>query len=273
MDCLERKVALVTGAGREGGIGHGIALRLAEEGADVIVNDLDLRPTNRGWSGLEALVQEIERMGRQSLAVTADVSSAAQVENMVNLGIKKFGHIDILVNNAAAPVGSDRVPVVDLEEEAWDLVQRVNVKGTFICSKAVARVMIDRGNGGKIINISSTAGKIGVARYAAYCASKFAIIGFTQAIAQELGLYGITVNAICPAGIITDRLYELADTHAPENVDKDVFRQKWLAEVKNPLGRRGCVSDVANLAAYLASSQSDWITGVSISVAGGSVMN
>jgi NAD(P)-dependent dehydrogenase (short-subunit alcohol dehydrogenase family) len=273
---LTGKVALVTGAGGETGIGRGIALRLAEEGADVIVNDLIMQPAiANGWGGITDVVQEIEAMGRQGLAVASDVSDAAQVENMVNEGLERFGHIDILVNNAAAPAGRDRVPVVELEEEAWDLVQRVNVKGTFLCSRAVARVLIERGAGGKIINISSTAGKRGVAQYAAYCASKFAVIGFTQALAQELGPHGITVNAICPGGTLTSRFRELGETHAPENVDKGAFSQEWLAQVAAgiPLGRLGQVSDIANMAAFLASSQSDWITGASISVAGGHVMD
>ena len=180
---LNGKVALVTGAGGERGLGRAIAVRLAEEGADVIVNDLSAQtPGTTGWGGLPAVVQEIETLGRRGLDIFADVSNSSQVDEMVRQALREFGRIDILVNNAAAPAGRDRVPVVELEEDAWEQVQRVNVKGTFLCCRAVARTMTDRGKGGKIINISSTAGQTGYARYAAYCASKLAIRGFTQAL-------------------------------------------------------------------------------------------
>ena len=117
----------------------------------------------------------------------------------------QFGKIDILVNNAGSRPGKDRVPVLELEEEAFDEVQRVNVRGTYLVSRAVATHMVNRGGGGKIINISSGAGKRGIARYAAYCASKFAVIGFTQAMAQEVAVNKINVNAICPGLVDTDR--------------------------------------------------------------------
>ena len=139
---LSGKVALVTGAGGEHGIGRAIAIRLAREGAHVIVNDIAKSPSDvTGWGGLPEVVREIEALGRQSIGIVADVSDANQSHNMVRQAIERFGHIDILVNNAGAPAGRDRVPVVDLEEDAWDLVQNVNVKGTFLCCKAVARTM------------------------------------------------------------------------------------------------------------------------------------
>ena len=184
---LNGKVALVTGAGGEHGIGRAICQRLAREGCDLVVNDLRAQPySESGWGGLPALVAEVEAAGRQALAVEADVSDAAQVEGMVQDALARFGRIDLLVNNAGSRPGPDRVPVVELSEAAWDQVQTVNVKGTFLCSRAVARHLIDRGDGGKIINMSSTAGRQGYPRYAAYCTSKFAIIGFTQSLAWEL---------------------------------------------------------------------------------------
>ena len=152
---LNGKVALVTGAGGERGLGRAIAVRLAQEGADVAVNDLVAQPPgSTGWGGIAEVVREIEALGRRSLGVAADVSDASQVERMVRQTLDEFGRIDILVNNAAAPAGRDRALVVDLEEDAWDLVQRVNVKGTFLCSRAVARAMMERGQGGKMINLS-----------------------------------------------------------------------------------------------------------------------
>ena len=269
------KVALVTGAGGERGLGRAIAVRLAREGADVVVNDLVARPPRAiAWSGLSAVVQEIEALGRRALGVVADVAHAGQVDDMVRQALQGFGRIDILVNNAGAPAGPDRVPVVELQEEVWDLVQRVNVKGTFLCSRAVARAMIDRGQGGKIINMSSISGKRGRARYAAYAASKFAVRGFTQALALELAPHRINVNAICPSLVETERVDGIASGLAPTGTSPQAAHEQLLermiAEV--PLGRLGHVSDVASLAAFLASSESDFITGLSILVAGGAYM-
>jgi NAD(P)-dependent dehydrogenase (short-subunit alcohol dehydrogenase family) len=273
---LYGQVALVTGAGGEHGIGRAIAVRLACEGADLIVNDVAVRPVrSTGWGGLPDVVREIEALGRRALAIVADVSDAGQVDDMVRQGLEQFGRIDILVNNAGAPAGRDRVPVVDLDPDVWDLIQRVNVKGTYLCCKAVARAMIDRGQGGKMINISSTAGKRGVARFAAYCASKFAVRGFTQALALELAPYGINVNAICPGLTETERVDDLAAALRPEGVSAEAYREQMVekAILANPLGRLGRVSDVAQVAAYLASSESDYLTALSITVAGGSVMD
>jgi len=272
---LSGKVALVTGAGGKRGIGRAIATRLAKEGADVIVNDIVANPANMaGWDGLPEVVREIEVLGRQSMSIIADVSDANQVHNMIRQVLERFGHIDILVNNAAAPAGRDRVPVVDLEEDAWDLVQNVNVKGTFLCCKTVARAMIDRGEGGKIINISSTSGKRGVARYAAYCASKFAVIGFTQSLALELAPHRINVNAICPGLVETERVGQMAAVLKTEGMSTEEYQEKMIerATLTTPLGRVGQASDVAKVAASLASSESDYLTGLSISVSGGSLM-
>ena len=273
---LENKVALVTGAGGKGGIGYAIALRLARAGADVIVNDLFDSPENASEAeGLSSVAHDIQKIGRQALAVAADISDAVQVENIISEGLKRFGHIDILVNNTGAPAGPDRVPLIELKEESWDLVQQVNVKGTFLCTQAVARFMIENKIKGKIVNISSIAGKIGFANTAAYCTSKAAILGFTRALACEFGPYGITVNAICPGFISGTRLQNLIEAQAPADIDKKVFADKSLQAIvaENPLGRLGHASDVANMAAFLLSSQADWITGISMSVSGGMVMD
>ncbi len=194
---------------------------------------------------------------------------------MVRQALKRFGQIDILVNNAGAPAGRDRVPVVDLDEEAWDLVQRVNVKGTFLCCKAVVRSMIDRNQGGKIINMFSVSGKKGLARFAAYCASKFAVRGFTQSLALELAPYRINVNAVCPALIETERVDDMAAALAPEGLSAEEYRQQMMegATSGTPLGRIGQASDVAKIVAFLASSESDFLTGLSVNVAGGSHMD
>ena len=275
---LNGKVALVTGAGGEHGVGRAIATRLAQEGADVILNDIVENPyagRRVGWGGIPEVVREIEALGRQAMGILADVSDAAQVDSMVRQGLERFGRIDILVNNAGSRPGPDRVPVVDLDEDAWDTVQRVNVKGTFLCCKAVAREMIDRGQGGKIIIISSTAGKRGVARYAAYCASKFALIGFTQSLALELAPHRINVNAVCPGSVDTERLDYMAAALAPEGESAEEYRAQMVQQrtLRTPLGRVALGSDIARTVAFLASSECDYLTGLSISVAGGSQMD
>lgn len=275
---LEGKVALVTGAGGERGIGRAIATRLAREGANVVVNDIVSNPhaaSESQWQGVPDVISEIEDLGRQAKGIVADISDAAQVDDMVRQAIDRFGRVDILINNAGSPPGRDRVPVVELEEDAWDLVQRVNVKGTFLCSRAVAREMIKRGDGGKIIIISSGAGKRGMARYAAYCASKFALIGFTQSLALELAPHRINVNAICPGLVDTERIAGIAAALAPEGQTAEEYRARMIEERSReiPLGRAALGTDVAVVAAFLASAESDLLTGLSIPVAGGSLMD
>ena len=266
---LNGKVAFVTGAAGAGGIGRAIALRLAKEGVQVAVNDL--RPAQAGRPGLPAVVAEIEALGSRGLAVYGDVADSAQVERMFTEAVQYFGRLDILVNNAGAPAGADRVPVVDLPEDAFDLVQRVNVRGTFLCSRAAARQMIEQAEGGRIINIASTAGKQGVARYAAYCASKFAIRGFTQSLALELAAHKITVNAICPGLIASERIDDIAAALRPADVSTADYRQQIIEAERQiiPLGRLAETQDIAHLAAFLSSEQASFITGKSISVDGG----
>lgn len=278
MHTLSGKVALVTGAGGEHGIGRAIAARFAREGADVVVNDHVECPyadRGSGWNGLADVVREIEGLGRRGGMVVADITDRGQVERMVRQVIERFGGLDILVNNAGSRPGRDRVPVVELDEEVWDHVQRVNAKGTFLCSQAAARAMIEAKRGGKIINMSSTSGKVGSARFAAYCASKFAVIGFTQALAQELAPHRITVNAICPALVDTERVDCIADALAPPSVSASEFRAQHVRQssAATPLGRIAHPSDVANVAAFLASSESDFLTGLAIAVSGGTVMS
>ena len=279
---LDGKVAIVTGAGGKNGIGRAIATRLASEGADVVVTDVTasldaIRPEDReaGWEGLPSVTSEIEALGRQSLGIFSDVSDSGQVQSMVDQTLERFGHIDILVNNAGSRPGRDRVPVVELEEDAFDEVMRVNVRGTYLVSRAVARHMVGRGGPGKIISISSGAGKRGIARYAAYCASKFAIVGFTQALAQELAAQRINVNAICPGLVDTERVDFIAAALVAEGQSSEEHRAMMIRErnTRVPLGRVAVGDDIARMAAFLASEESDYITGLSISVSGGAEMN
>ena len=275
---LDGKVALVTGAGGKNGIGRAIATRLAKEGADVVVNDITEHPyaaDQEDWQGLPDLVREIEAMGQRSISMVADVADAEQVREMVDQTVAHFGKIDILVNNAGTIAGKDRVPVVDLAEEDWDRVQRVNVKGVFLCSQAVARHLIAQGTGGKIINMSSVTGKRGSARFAAYSASKFAVIAFTQCLAQELAPYQVNVNAICPGLVDTERFGHLASVLMPENLSADEQLSEYVrrSEAAVPLGRLAEGADVAKMAAFLASDEAAYLTGISITVSGGTVMD
>ena len=275
---LDGKVALVTGAGGRNGIGRAIALRLAEEGADVAVNDIVERPyaaDDTEWGGLPDVVCEIVAMNRRAISVVADVSETQQVEGMVEKTVSHFGRIDILVNNAGTKAGKDRVPVVDLAEEDWDRVQRVNVKGVFLCCREVARHLIAQGSGGKIINLSSLRGKQGAASYAAYSASKFAVIGLTQSLAHELAPHQINVNALCPSLVDTERVAHLASAFMPQDLSTDEQRAEYVrqSEQSVPLGRLAAGADVAKMAAFLASEEAAYLTGVSIPVAGGALMD
>ena len=274
---LNGKVALVTGAGGKNGIGRAIATRLAKEGADVAINDITEHPyaaDQTEWQGLPDVVREIEAIGRRAISTVADVSDAKQVGEMVDKTVAHFGKIDILVNNAGTIAGKDRVPVVDLAEEDWDRVQRVNVKGVFLCSQAVARHLIAQGTGGKIINMSSVTGKQGSARYAAYSASKFAVIGLTQSLAHELAPYQVNVNAICPSLVDTERVGHLASALMPEDLSADEQRSEFARRnvAAVPLGRLAEGTDVAKMAAFLASDEAAYLTGLSVTVSGGSMM-
>ena len=280
---LHGKVAIVTGAGGEHGTGRAIANRLAHDGADVVVTDIVADPYRHDpgrWEGVSTVVREIEEKGRKSMCVLTDVTDANQIDDMVRKALEQFGCIDILVNNAAARPGADRVPVVELEEAAWDEVQNVNLKGTFLCCRAVSRHMIDRGKGGKIINVVSILGRHGRARFAAYCASKFGVRGFTQSLAQELAPHHINVNAICPGITDTERVGYQREAMSSEGISAKTWRtsKHYQAYIQKrarniPLGREAQPSDIARLVAFLASSRSDYLTGLSININGGSEMD
>jgi NAD(P)-dependent dehydrogenase (short-subunit alcohol dehydrogenase family) len=277
---LGGKVAMVTGSGGEYGLGRAIARRLATDGADLVLTDIAPGGTRvvaskpaGAWGGLEAVAVEVRAAGRQAMTALLDIRSARQIDGVIGQALQRFGRIDILVNNAAAPPGADRVPVVELSEEAWDAVLDVNLKGSFLCAKAVAAVMLRQKIRGHIINISSDKGKIGAANLAAYCASKFALIGFTQALAMELAPAGITVNAVCPGGVDTERLDYLGRREdGSYDPSLRVERLRQLA-AKTPLGRFTTANDVAELVAFLASDGAEQITGQAINVSGGTIMH
>jgi NAD(P)-dependent dehydrogenase (short-subunit alcohol dehydrogenase family) len=275
---LSGKVAMVTGCGGEHGIGRGVARRLAADGADLVLTDIAQRGTRivsskpeTDWGGLEAGADEVRAVGQRAITALLDIRSAAQIEHVIAKTLEVFGRLDILVNNAAAPPGADRVPVVQLSEEAWDTVLDTNLKGSFLCAKAAATLMLRQKIRGRIINIASDRAKIGTANLAAYCSSKFGLVGFTQSLAMELASAGITVNAICPGGVDSERLDYLGrQEDGSYNEAKRLERIRQLSAAV-PLGRLTKPEDVAVLAAFLASDAAEYITGQAINVAGGSI--
>ena len=242
---LSGKSAIVTGSAS--GIGREIALTLAADGASVTVAD-------RNLEGAEAVVRQIIESGSAARAAQVDVTNSGQVDAAVEGAAAAYGSVDILVNVAGFGFNS---PIVDMREEDWDLVLGVNLKGQFLCAKAAARRMIEQGNGGRIVNIASTAANN--ARYAggAYCAAKAGVVQLTKVLALELGEYGITVNAVGPGF-----------TETPATVESsDEYRTNFLAQV--PAGRSGRTSDIANAVLFLASPSAEYVNGQAIYVDGG----
>ena len=267
---FDGKVVMVTGCARARGMGRAISVAFARAGADLVATDVapggtrneneeGLEEIRLGWKGLQSLAGEIEAIGRRVLTVVGDVSRAADAERFVAEALARFGRIDVLVNNAAAPHGADRRLLWEVPEEAWDLVIDVNLKGAFLVSRAVIPHMLSRREG-RIINMASVSGKRGTSRRGAYTASKFGVIGLTQALAQELASRGICVNCIAPGFIQTGM------TDALSGGQKETILRKI------PLGRFGLCEDVANVALFLASALSDYLTGQVITVDGGMVM-
>lgn len=256
---LEGKVAMVTGAGQ--GIGRGIALSLAQEGAHVVVNDIV-------WDTAQATAEEVKRLGRRSLAVQADVSQSTQVSELVDRASEEFDAVHILINNAGIAVPAF---ITELSEETWDRTLRINLKSMFLCSKAVAPLMMEQGYG-KIVNLSSKSGKKGGLWLTAYCASKFGVIGFTQSLALDLAPYGINVNAICPGTVYTP-LWDnvLKDAYARKlNIDPEEVRDYYSSKI--PLGREVTMQEIGNVVVFLCSDESSYMTGQAINITGGQEM-
>ena len=257
---LKDSVAIVTGGAR--GIGRGVAQELARAGANVVIADLPA--TQEEMERTSALV---ESEGVQTLLVHCDVRDWSQVSAMAQATLERFDRIDVLVNNA----GVIRVaPVAAMSEEDWDLVLDVNLKGTFLCSKAVTPHMMER-RSGRIINMSSRAGKRGSAAVAHYCASKFGVIGFTQSLAHELGPFNVTVNAICPGEVDTAMWREvlLPALAGVRGLKPEEAWERFISE-GTPLGRPQPVEDIGQAVVFLC--RADNITGVALNVTGGSEM-
>jgi NAD(P)-dependent dehydrogenase (short-subunit alcohol dehydrogenase family) len=276
---LEGKVALVTGAGGMRGVGRATVMKLAGMGADIALTDVhreteDLPPAEvrTSWRGIDAVSEEVEATGRRAFPAYCDLGDSAQIERMVEQVIAHYGRIDILVNNARAIIGRDKVSVTELEQEVWEHFLRINTTAPYLLTKEVGRRMIQAGNGGRIINIASNASKQASATGAAYSASKFAVLGLTQASALDLAPYGITVNAVCPGPINTDRMsYWERDQAAERGISQEEFRGQIVqaGAQASPLGRIAEPQDVANVVAFLAGDEASFVTGQAYNVNGG----
>jgi NAD(P)-dependent dehydrogenase (short-subunit alcohol dehydrogenase family) len=279
MSGLQGKVALITGAGGMKGVGRATALKLAQHGADLALTDVqrgpeDLPPAEVrvGWRGIDSVADEVRALGRRCYINPSDLGNRDQVQGLVQQVLGHYGRIDILVNNARAIIGRDKVPITELSEEVWQHFLAINTTAVFLLTKLVGREMVRQGRGGRIINIASNAAKQASARGAAYSASKFAVLGLTQASALDLAPYGITVNAVCPGPINTDRLsyWERAKAEE-EGISLEEFRSKIVKEAgqATPLGRIAEAEDVAHMVSFLASEEACFITGQAYNVNGG----
>jgi 3-oxoacyl-[acyl-carrier protein] reductase/meso-butanediol dehydrogenase/(S,S)-butanediol dehydrogenase/diacetyl reductase len=279
-NALSGKVAFITGAAAKRGMGRAVALRLAKEGADVMVTDKFAAPKSawagdEEWSGLEDVVKEIGALGRKAAYAVAGVENSKEVEAAVKKTLDTFGKIDIVVNLAGTrgPVG---VSIVDGDEKDWRLLFDVNTLGTMIVSKAVAKDMIRRNEGGNIVHIASAAGKLACPGSAAYAASKWAVIGITQALALELAPYKIRVNAINPGFFATNLRDDDATMRSQKaGITIEKFREEEYKALTAtvPLKRMGRVEDIADVVYFLVSDLSQYMTGQAINVTGGTLMH
>ncbi|HCE76661.1 MAG TPA: short-chain dehydrogenase [Dehalococcoidia bacterium] len=265
---LDGKVAIITGAGRLRGIGRAAAEALAKLGADVVVTGTGRSPDTFpddekaiGWNDIHTVAERVREIGRRALPLVVDVTNREDVKRMVDETLKEFGRIDILINNAAYARAEDRTPILDLNEDTFQRVMDIKVTGTFLCTKAAIKPMIDQGEGGKIVNISSTAGKRGSANTLAYNGANFAIVGMTQSMAKELGSHNINVNAVCPGAVDTHRMDILGRGNTWSNMADST-----------PIGRNGTDEEVGDFCAYLCTEAASWIHGQSINQNGGTVM-
>jgi NAD(P)-dependent dehydrogenase (short-subunit alcohol dehydrogenase family) len=277
---LDGKVAFITGAASKRGMGHAIALKFAQEGAKVVVIDKFAAPRSvwegdEAWRGLDEVVEEIEAAGSEGLAVVADISSSKEIDEAVKQTLDKFGRIDILVNCGGIR-GTVGVPVVEGDEKEWQQMFNINTIGTFIVSRAVARDMIKRNEGGKIVLIASAAGRIGAPGSAAYAASKWATIGLVKSLALELAPYKINVNAINPGFFATNLRDNDAETKSKKaGVTIEEFRRDEYQMLTKmvPLGRMGTMEDITKLILFLVTPESEYMTGQDINITGGHLMN
>jgi meso-butanediol dehydrogenase/(S,S)-butanediol dehydrogenase/diacetyl reductase len=261
------KTIVVTGSGREKGLGQAILQRFADEGANCVVSDREIGEEARG------IVDDLARRGGNArvAAIACDVSKVEQCQGLIDDTVATFGGIDIFVNNAG--IGFMMKPLLDVVPADWNTVIAVNLSGAFYCTQAVARVMVAAGKGGRIINIASQAAKTGFPHLPAYVSSKHGMVGLTRATAVELGAHGITVNAVCPNHVTTGLGAEQNAYFSKLLGFESVEAYLKNMAAKNPMGRPGLASDTAAACAWLASDDAFYVTGEAINVSGGEEMH
>lgn len=274
---LTGKVAVITGAARKRGLGRAIALRLAADGADIVVTGRPGAQPNAaeidaGWLGLPSLTAEIEGLGRRCLPVECDVTKPADAKALAQAIDSAFGRADILVNNAGDASNAGNARILDMEDDVWYRTVDVNLNGVYLVTKAVGGLIRTSGGGGSIINISSLAGRRGLPDYGAYCATKFAVVGMTQQLAIELAADGIRVNCIAPGSHSTDMMDGTLGRTAEQygiGVDDALGQIKTVV----PMGRQGLASELAAACSFLAGADASYVTGQTLNVDGGAQMN
>jgi meso-butanediol dehydrogenase/(S,S)-butanediol dehydrogenase/diacetyl reductase len=259
------KTIIVTGSGKERGLGQGILRRFADDGANCVVSDVTID------SEAEGVADDLRTRGAKVATIACDVSDAAQCNALVAKAVEQFGNVDIFVNNAG--IGFMMKPMLEVDPADWAKVIAVNLSGAFYCTQAAGKAMIAGGKGGRIINIASQAAKTGFPHLPAYVSSKHGMIGLTRATALELGGHGITVNAICPNHVTTG-LGAMQNEYFSKLLGFDSV-EAYLANMsaKNPMGRPGLPSDTAAACAWLASDEAFYVTGEAINVSGGEEMH
>lgn len=259
------KTVVVTGSGKQRGLGQGILQRFADEGANCVVSDLAID------AEAEAVAAELAARGAQVATIACDVSDAAQCAALVEQAAARFGRVDIMVNNAG--IGFMMKPLLDVDPADWATVIAVNLSGAFYCTQAAARDMVRRGQGGRIINIASQAAKTGFPHLPAYVSSKHGMVGLTRASAIELGPHAITVNAVCPNHVTTG-LGAQQNAYFSKLLGFDSV-ETYLKNMsaRNPMGRPGLPSDTAAACAWLASDDAFYVSGEALNVSGGEEMH
>ena len=259
------KTIVVTGSGKDKGLGQGILRRFADEGANCVVSDLRID------AEAEAVAEDLRARGVQVATIACDVSDPVQCQALVDQAAAAFGSVDIFVNNAG--IGFMMKPMLEVDPKDWATVIAVNLSGAFYCTQAAAKAMIAAGKGGRIINIASQAAKTGFPHLPAYVSSKHGMIGLTRATAVELGAQGITVNAVCPNHVTTGLGAQQNEYFSKLLGFETVEAYLKNMAAKNPMGRPGLPSDTAAACAWLASDDAYYVTGEALNVSGGEEMH